>query len=885
MPAHILFDIFSFVSDFNPNEGKLAMAQIARNVLLPPLEEATGDRGATTTKVKDSKLLANIDVKAKTLGYQLPHADVEIQRIEELQRARRDEFLKKRQRKPVQQMTQLSYWLDRHSDSTLQDLGLADSSVAVREVLLPKAMSSSQQEGQTAATQGTQRTMEEIFAYEDTPLGVGESEVDRRTASAVGLKPMDGLGVSRYQIRGDLKQWLSRVEELNERMILDAGDFSREEEQHIQKALQSHIAQALNKTAARDEFLMKQAVKSMCDTLETLTRKPFAVSSDKPVREQVQILDQLITDFYSDVIKKGGLLFGRPPAEGEGTTGGKKVESEGEIRKRQLAVGVAAAAQSQQILLTQAQLDQVLTAFYQQQLPSTKREKGRMERQLLQSLVREDNTTNGLRRRNKELTEEVEVLQETVKTLLEERASLLKQQTKTLIPTPTSQGGGPDALRSSNDVIQEMAEILAKKSVREAQQTAREECELKEASQRRCEELQRLAESQKTEIDTLQDKLRRLESMWEKQEEAKREQEEERRKLFGGMKSDQQYYQSTINKVLIHSAACIGRITALAAEDGRVRRSNCEKMDEVIETLDEWRKAVNFAFHFADASKAAADELVALCINKREECRNSGAELCQMPERAVPDYDQAVDRKLVNELSQRLDATLSEAKAKFREGRYVRNFLWYVIHCFEAMLNGTYSDEVHGKRRFGRRKTDTDDRTDHKDDVGETEDPFPPTCVVALDIDYAYAWSEEIQALERVFVGFRSRLGSEEAQQGEVNAALLRAIETVAEKGAVTTRREVKSSTNLNTTQPTEATAPSGIASPSFSSADVEAIQHKMSQLPVASLKDIRLVQALEDHQRLPSGARAVDVATELLLQIKQAKGNFQAPIPKGGKK
>jgi hypothetical protein len=146
-----------------------------------------------------------------------------------------------------------------------------------------------------------------------------------------------------------------------------------------------------------------------------------------------------------------------------------------------------------------------------------------------------------------------------------------------------------------------------------------------------------------------------------------------------------------------------------------------------------------------------------------------------------------------------------------------------------------------------------------------------------MDADYAYAWSEEIQALERVFMGFRSRLSTSESQQGEVNSAVLRALECVNENHArgQSVVSEPPAAVIPAHPSPTVPLVGGGRYSAAPSASEVQDTVNLIASLPTASSKDVRLAQTLEDHQRLPSGARAVDVATVLLLQIKEAKGHF----------
>jgi hypothetical protein len=125
---------------------------------------------------------------------------------------------------------------------------------------------------------------------------------------------------------------------------------------------------------------------------------------------------------------------------------------------------------------------------------------------------------------------------------------------------------------------------------------------------------------------------------------------------------------------------------------------NWEKVRDV---LDEWTASVAFSFHFCEAAKAISVELRDATTRhvERAACLQSVMGIESTASRGVIAHEttyEDVNRLLVNDLSVRLDDTIAEAKAKFREARFMRNFMWYLIHCFDAMINGTYSDDIHG---------------------------------------------------------------------------------------------------------------------------------------------------------------------------------------------
>ena len=806
----------------------------------------------------------SLDAKAQTLGYELPSAESEIKRLEEVQRSLRDEFARKRRGKP-EERSNLAGWLERHPDTTLGDLNLASSPMPIKALSIA-----------TGVPTGT----------------MIDNEVE--------VIP-DALGVGRYAMRGDLRTWLDHVAELGDRLKLDAGDWNAQDEKELERALAETTKLVAGKNDERNLFLCRESLTSLLEMLSVIGARRFYADVKAPLHEALDGLVVQVREWYAAFLKFGH--GGRVATQRKEEEESRKTETEDDIRKRQLAVGIAAAAHSQHILLTQAQLDQVLAAFYHQSHAVSRREKGRIERKLVESLTREDNVTANLQRMNRALQEKVSALQEAIERHLHPSGSTGEFDATA---NALNELRKPSAVENMNQMTQAMAEVLSKKRIREAESKVASLTEAYTDLRNHHEQNVILVERMQKENKQLSDAVAHIQKLWDVQIQAKAQQEEERRRMYGGLQSDQQFYLSSLTTLMNASLSTVSTLLAnastqserhtsvvqlLSAEQRRIlpRDAFASGLTEAKRLVLSWTTAV-YNCAVSEGARATLQQLARLALeddansgNDPDEGQSDGyraaknalrSTLASPQQEGTSSLSKAFsavsreyadpDRELVGAVAQRLDTAISEAKTKFRETRYMRSMLWWLIGAVDALCNGTYSDAQHGLSsadNSAKKKGRGDRRTGAESESREVT--FPPAAVVAQDADYSYAWVDESKSLERIFMSLRALLGSS-AEKSNINNVLLTAIETAADQTALMRARRQ--------------TTISSFVSEGSTANDVverEIVSNELAQATASaeSLVDLRLTNALE------KGRGGVTTGRQVLLQIQQQAQEQQSQL------
>lgn len=604
----------------------------------------------------DKRLEISLEEKALTLGYDLPSAESEIRRVEDLRSQLRQNLEKKKQHLPTARVD-LAAWLGQHGDATLQDLELADSPVPVKSI-----------------------TVDEI------------------------------VGLGRYVMQGDLKEWIDGVGQLREQVRRDGGEWNSDDEHEVEEAMTTHLKKLLTKDAQVKEQELVKLVSSLSDILSAISSRSMSV--DCTAFDSVGQLRQL----HSHVLKW------REYWE-ENLKDEVRVQSDARVEDGK-SVDMTEAARRAGVQLTREQLDQVLAEFYHRPAPNQAQkqaELSRLKKRLAEALNRESEKTAMLRRHVTAQNEKIDDLTNTIMTLNRELSALKSGCVSDL--------RNVKELQQTNDQTNAIAEILARRKIREASEevvTVMEEFQKqKEEHVVIAEKLAQLVERGKN-ADL---SVKRIEELWMKHKTYELQQEERRKAIFGGHKDDQQHFIHTMTSVLGQS---ISYFSNVLNDPSNAR-----------ETVAAWATQM-MQYAITDSLKIALSELTKLCSNST---------------RSHP----LRDDDLADSLLRRLDASLSENAAKYRESRFMRSTVRYVAQCVEAMCAGTYDEVVHGKRRV------------HENDDSRSnvhEEPFPPLTVVAPDGDYAYAWMEECKMLEVMFDNLRNALMGTEERVDATNALL-----------------------------------------------------------------------------------------------------------------
>lgn len=447
--------------------------------------------------------LAEQLAKAATLSYKMPDAQSEIRRLDEMQRGLERELTKFR-REPRPEHATLSDWLERNEDLSLADVNLGDSEVTIQ---------------------------------------------------AIARQDVTGLG--RYAMRGDLRAWMDRVAQLHSSSATIAGEWSAEDARFIDQEVHNQVKKSVTKDLAKRKRAQVQLVQQICRHLHYISDgRDFSIDSQfvPDDLDQLRRLSEYVDDWHAFIERNG-----HPHKQAEAVVARRLAEEE--AKRRQQQQGVMAAAQAAGVLLSDAQLDQVLVAFYEQKQPSTmlsKKEKARIERNMVTTLKREEHLVGAyesrsdrLQERVHELTAEVERLNGVVRDYEE---------------NPRGRQDFVEGLEQANALTQTAAEALARRRIRECEAlVANITAEFDALQQRYVAATERVVEMQR-ENTRMRASVDDLAKKWQNFQVLKRQQEEEMARIHGGRVSDLQRVMSTLSDVVGHTTVALATVLGASRE-------------------------------------------------------------------------------------------------------------------------------------------------------------------------------------------------------------------------------------------------------------------------------------------------------------------------------
>ena len=322
-------------------------------------------------------------------------------------------------------------WLDRYPDTTLKDITGGHSTAPLRSFFGVQAAPLPVAEpagfaGVVQAAAPTAPTIADASAGGGSDgggllFGANIDEADGEEEGGAEMAELVALGGAT-----EVSQWLRAVRDLQAEGRTAANDWSAAE----QRQVEAMVREELEKTKAAQEteddkgYQRLQVLQTIAEQLGAISRRASfdeMPASDSTVDEWLEALRARVEDWY---------LNKRDAMKGEG---GTRTEAKAATRKAKLAQissGLAGAAAHEGLLLTAAQLDQVLQAFYQQDTrramlptssanngngggnglaasPATQRDVTRLGRQLTDALAREDAVRRVMAQRNKALLAEI----------------------------------------------------------------------------------------------------------------------------------------------------------------------------------------------------------------------------------------------------------------------------------------------------------------------------------------------------------------------------------------------------------------------------------------------------------------------------------------------
>jgi hypothetical protein len=438
--------------------------------------------------------------KAATLSYQLPDAETEIQRLTQLQESLGRDLSKVAAEERPESVV-LADWLQRNGDLALADLNL------------------------------------------------GESE---RTIADLALDEVTGLG--RYVMRGDLKAWMDRVTEMERDTAATAGEWNRDDEKEVDAEMLDQVK--LN--VMRD---MKRRKKRQTGLLAQMSKHLGYISDGRDFTVDTSFvtddLDQLArvaeyVEEWHDYILRHGHLHRQVQEE----YAQRLADAEG--KKRTIARGFQSAAHTTGVRLTEAQLAQVLTAFYEQkqppQLAAGGKAKERLQRQVVQGLQKEEGVALAQEGKRLRLQREIDALKLQVHGL---SAALAVYE-----DDPQRRQDLVENMEKTNHVVHTVAEVLSRQRVAALEQAMAQMRERFVVMQRSYDASTALVAELSARNATMATQLGALTAAWDTFQRVKLEQEAERARIHGGQASDMQRMTATLTDLIGSTVATFSRVSA-----------------------------------------------------------------------------------------------------------------------------------------------------------------------------------------------------------------------------------------------------------------------------------------------------------------------------------
>ena len=630
--------------------------------------------------------------KADTLSYQLPDAETEVRRLEDLRRTLDKDLLRFRPQQRAQHAV-LSEWLSNNQELSLVDAGLGDSDLQLKN-----------------------------------------------------LQTDDSAGLGRYAMRGDLRAWMDRVCQLDATAAQVAGEWSPEDIRRIEDELRTSVRQQVARDAERKRQSNIDYVQTICGDLAFISEgRDFTIDSEFVTddTDQLKRLAENVSEWRSCIER-----FGHPGklSEKEITRRVRELEE----RRKQTKDDVLRQAEAAGKLLSSPQVDQVLDAIYSERCPPNFLSKNEKER-IQQTMVVTNRCAEAQIAKSRRQCDVVLKQMDHIRT--ENKA--LRSQLADYVDNPKGRQEFVEGLEQSNAQMQVAAEVLARKRVRECEETVqRLQQRLTNTETAHDAALERMT-MLATVNDRLTSQVEQVSNAWESMLGLKQSHEKELAKIHGGQVSQLQRVGATLSAVMSANVEVLNRF--MDASESLPTGSSTSSFNAAIkQAVSKWRQSVRSQGGLSDGARSATDEVLA----RSERLGASG-----IGKIAEATTDSTANRQFVDGLLHRVDVACGELQAKHREQRYMKKIIAYFVKLIGAMMDNSYeefcrafSDSVESKKML----------------------PFPPDRAVSPDESYGLIWNDELKALERLALQLRPELSDTVDRTGAANA-LLGAVEVFAD--------------------------------------------------------------------------------------------------------
>eukprot|EP01065_Artemidia_motanka_P006963 TRINITY_DN13406_c0_g3_i2.p1 TRINITY_DN13406_c0_g3~~TRINITY_DN13406_c0_g3_i2.p1 ORF type:complete len:760 (+),score=306.93 TRINITY_DN13406_c0_g3_i2:736-3015(+) len=439
--------------------------------------------------------------------------------------------------------------------------------------------------------------------------------------------------------------------------------------------------------------------------------------------------------------------------------------------------GLPPAARAAGYSLTPAQVKEILHHFYHQpkqplSAPMKKKREIRLQRRYVDTLKREAEQVSKLRRINVDVRQQLLDAKREIAMLKEQEKAMEGSVPATIRSDGTAGGEWVSAVELCRRGRQMLDREMSGQRIKDLELHVRKLSAMYDAEKEGNEDSSELYEKLQADYLELSRELNALKAQWDEKEREFQRQRLQIDRLQQGRKEKDQLWRSRLLEV------CRGVLDAMA--ELPLGLSLLRGLLVGSESVDKWRATaiaavdggIDTAYELvqqtikyvpAEGYKITLEELQAQLLAEKDGRVAQAARPQRGSVTAVFDCGghEPFDRRLFEQLHEKIEMLATENRSKFRELRYMKSVIAYVCKTSDEIVSGTYDYS---------RDTDAEPAEEGPQMSGASGD-FPPD-VAREDKDYAYAWIDERKLMQELLTNLKRYVRHGGAKPNSVNSLM-----------------------------------------------------------------------------------------------------------------